>query len=77
MDKEPPKKVIKNTPSVYSTRPQPIINFDALKSRTQSKLPRRPQLPVRAGYLLVAVLICLAAGFGGGWLRRTADEEDR
>jgi len=68
MDKEPPKKVIKSTPSVYSTRPQPIINFDALKSRTQSKLPRRPQLPVRAGYLLAAVLICLAAGFGGGWL---------
>jgi len=68
MDKESPKKVVKSTPSVYSTKPQPIINFDALKSRTQANFQRRPRLSGRLNYLLAAVLICLVAGFGGGWL---------
>jgi serine protease Do len=68
MDKETPGKNSKNTPSVYSTKSQPIINFDALKSRTQANLRRRPQLPNRIGYLVAAILICLVAGFGGGWL---------
>jgi serine protease Do len=68
MDKEPAKKAVKSTPSVYSTRPQPIINLDALKSRTQASMQRRPRLPARISYLAAAVLICLVAGFGGGWL---------
>jgi serine protease Do len=68
MDKEMPGKDSKNTPSVYSTKTQPIINFDALRSRAQANLPRRPRLHGRFGYLLAAVLICLVASFGGGWL---------
>lgn len=68
MDKETPGKNSKNTPSVYSTKPQQIINFDALRSRTQANFRRRPRLPGRLGYLIIAVLICLVAGFGGGWL---------
>jgi serine protease Do len=68
MDKETPGKNTKNTPSVYSTKPQQIINFDALRSRTQANFQRRPRFSNRLGYLITAVLICLAAGFGGGWL---------
>lgn len=51
----------------YSTRPQPIINIDALRARTQALKPRRPsaRLPKTAGLLLLA---CLLLGFGGGWL---------
>jgi len=73
MDKETPGKNPKNTPSVYSTKPQQIINFDALRSRTQASFQRRPQLPGRLGYLALAVLICLVAGFAGGWLGAWAE----
>jgi serine protease Do len=62
-------KKTKNTASAgsYSTRPQPIINIDALKARTQALKPRRPsaRLPKTAGLLLLA---CLLLGFGGGFL---------
>jgi serine protease Do len=62
-------KKTKNTAPAgsYSTRPQPIINIDALKARTQALKPRRPsaRLPKTAGLLLLA---CLLFGFGGGWL---------
>jgi serine protease Do len=68
MDRESPKKDTKNTSAVYSTKSQPIINLDALRSRAKASVPRQPRLPKRFGYLLAAVLICLVAGFGGGWL---------
>jgi serine protease Do len=62
-------KKTKNTAPAgsYSTRPQPIINIDALKARTQALKPRRPsaRLPKTAGLLLLA---CLLLGFGGGFL---------
>src|SRR5947209_4813209 len=62
-DSEKPKN---STGSSYSTKPQPIINMEALKSRAQSAARRRP--PRRAAALFLAILICFLAGFGGGWL---------
>jgi serine protease Do len=64
-NKRPSPKV-----SSYSTKPPPIINFDALKSRTQARLqyrPARPRLSQRAGYAAAAIVIFLLAGLGG-WL---------
>jgi serine protease Do len=49
----------------YSTKTQPIINFDALKSRTQGGL-RRPNS--RLWYIAAVLAACLLLGFGGGWL---------
>jgi serine protease Do len=56
--------------STYSTKQQPVINIDALKARTQDRLQWRPQRPglFKRAALLPAVLICLIAGFGGGFL---------
>lgn len=48
----------------YSTRSSPIINIEALKARTQVRLPR-PRFKRAAVGLLTA---CLIAGFAGGYL---------
>lgn len=44
-------------PAAYSTKPQPFVKLEKLS---------RP--PKKAAYLILIVLICFAAGFGGGWL---------
>jgi serine protease Do len=49
----------------YSTKHPPVVNFDALKARTSGRFSNRS--PV-ARSLLVVVLVCLLAGFGGGWI---------
>lgn len=49
----------------YSTKPAPIINLDALKSRTRGRLKPPPK---RWLNLLPAAVIFLAIAFGGGWL---------
>jgi serine protease Do len=52
-------------PASYSTKPQPAVNFETLKSRVQARIKppaRRPLL------ILAIVLVIFAAGFGGGWL---------
>jgi serine protease Do len=58
----------------YSTKTQPIINFDALKSRTQGGL-RRPNS--RLWYIAAVLAACLLLGFGGGWLGAWSENHSR
>jgi serine protease Do len=60
-----PNKPKKPATLSYSTKPAPLVNFEMLKNRTQGTLKRPPR---RIAYLAVAVVVSLAAGFGGGWL---------
>ena len=57
----------------YSTRHQPIINIEALKSKTQGRLTRPKFKPAVAGLLLA----CLLAGFAGGYLGSWAQNRSR
>jgi serine protease Do len=55
--------------SSYSTKDQPIINYDALKARTEklkaaAAWPSKPKLSA----LLMVLLASLLVGFCGGWL---------
>jgi serine protease Do len=58
----------------YSTKSQPVINFEALKSRAQGGL-RRPGS--RLSYLALVLVACLLLGFGGGWLGARAENNGR
>jgi serine protease Do len=53
--------------SSYSTKPQPVVNFEALRTRVGGAVPRSrpPQKVMSVGLILLA---CLLFGFGGGWL---------
>jgi serine protease Do len=60
------KKTTRPASGTYSTRQEPVINFDALRTRAQNYRPQRPpQNIIRGGILLLVVLLI---GFGGGWL---------
>jgi serine protease Do len=70
MDSE--KKPVRPSAGSYSTRSQqPVINFEALKARTQAMRPRRPAGRQTAVSLLL--LACLLFGFGGGFLGAWAE----
>ncbi len=58
-------KAIKIRPSTYSTKPQPAMDLGRLKDSARARLQRPPR---RLIGLLLIILICVAAGFGGGWL---------
>jgi serine protease Do len=61
-------------PATYSTKPAPIINFDALKARTRGKVKPPPRRPL---YILAVLLIFFAVAFGGGWLGAWAENHGR
>ena len=61
-------------PASYSTKPAPIINFEALKSRTRGQLKPPPR---RWLNLLPVALIFLAIAFGGGWLGAWAENHGK
>lgn len=63
------KNKTKTGSSSYTTKSAPVINFQAIKDRTGGKI-RRPSHRLTA--LIVIVVICLFAGFGGGWLGAVA-----
>jgi len=75
---ELPKKSSRSSEETgrYSTKHQPIINVEALKSRVNSAVPKQrpPQILMRAGLLVIA---CVVAGFGGGWLGAAAYNHGR
>jgi len=58
-------KLKKTIPARYTTKQPQVLNFDALKARSQGKIKPPSQ---RVVSLALVLLICLAAGFGGGWL---------
>ena len=58
----------------YSTKPAPIINFEALKSRTQGRLKPPPR---RWLNLLPAAMIFFALAVGGGWLGAWAENHGK
>src|SRR5579862_2494009 len=60
--------------SSYSTKSQPIVNLEALKSRAQGVI-NRPRRRLRFVFLIV--LVCLLVGFGGGWLGSWAENHDK
>ncbi len=60
----------------YSTRPQPVINLDALKARTQNLRPRRPAFRL-SKTIAVLLLACLLFGFGGGFLGAWAENHGK
>lgn len=62
--------------SSYSTRPQPIINVDALKARTQNLRSRRPAFRL-SKTIAVLLLACLLFGFGGGFLGAWAENHGK
>src|SRR6185503_14489102 len=66
-DPEPSRRSL---PASYSTKSAPIINLEALKSRTQGKIKPPPR---RWLNLLPLLLIILAIAFGGGWLGAWAE----
>lgn len=70
-DKQPSRRP---APASYSTKPAPIINFDALKSRTQGRLKPPPK---RWLNLLPVALVFLAIAFGGGWLGAWAENHGK
>jgi serine protease Do len=57
-----PSRIAKTGPSSFSTRPQPMLDLERFKGRMPNRLPQRWL------WLAAAAVICLAAGFGGGWL---------
>ena len=57
-----PERNIKNELSTYSTRTQPMVDWDRLRSA----MPARP--PRRLLWLGLAALFLLVISFGGGWL---------
>ncbi|MBX4188699.1 S1C family serine protease, partial [Candidatus Saccharibacteria bacterium] len=63
-------------PSTYSTRPQPIINMDALKARTQGLKTKRPKSRISRGVALLLV-VCLLFGFAAGFLGSWIQNRDR
>lgn len=75
-----PKKIPKSPPNSasYSTKNQPIINYDALKARTDRlKTAATWQPSRRLSLLLIVLVICLLVGFGGGWLGAWAENHGR
>jgi serine protease Do len=63
-------------PATYSTRPQPIINMDALKARTHGLKPKRPKSTISRGTALLLVF-CLLVGFAAGFLGSWVQNRDR
>jgi serine protease Do len=64
LEKKP--SLTKKVSGSYSTKPSPVVNLGALKSRAQAMASRRPSR--RLILLLGVILICFLAGLGGGWL---------
>jgi serine protease Do len=62
------KKPAKNTSGSYSTKNQPIINYDALRARTGRIKSAGGWRPNRRFVPAIIIAACLVAGFGGGWL---------
>lgn len=74
----PKKDAEQKNGAKFSTKPQPIINYQALRARADMfkdmgrwRPHRRPQV------LAVVLLACLLIGFGGGWLGAWAENHDR
>lgn len=62
------QRASKNVSSTYSTKSQPFIDFDKFKKFNMA----RPKPPRRLAPVLLVILACLLAGFGGGWLGAVA-----
>ncbi|MBX4201915.1 trypsin-like peptidase domain-containing protein [Candidatus Saccharibacteria bacterium] len=60
-----PKTATKSAPSTYSTRPQSFVDFDKLKSKAPSSVPKPSK---KIGYIFGIVILLLFVSFGGGWL---------
>jgi serine protease Do len=64
-----PKKTPTSSSGSYSTKSQPIINYEALRARADKlKVVGRWQSNQFFTSIPIILLICLLVGFGGGWL---------
>jgi serine protease Do len=64
---QPKNKPPKASGANYSTKSQPVVNYDALKARLSSVKPKNRPMP-RSMPIIYLLLACLLVSFGGGWL---------
>lgn len=65
MDQDKPPRTAKTSASRFSTKSQPIVNFDKFRSRATQRSYRPSHQLIS---ISIVILVCLLAGFGGGWL---------
>jgi serine protease Do len=66
----------KNPSGTYSTKSQPVVNYEALRARMGSAIPHRARSSQFKNIGLI-LLACLLLGFGGGWLGAKSYNHDR
>jgi serine protease Do len=73
-----PKKTPTTSSGSYSTKSQPIINYEALRARADKlKVVGRWQSNQFFTSIPIILLICLLVGFGGGWLGAWAENHNQ